>query len=151
MLPSNSRNSEGPKPVVVMGCGRIGAAIASALANEGRAVHILDPDPAALARLPQEAVREGRIIPIVGDATLEYSLRKAQIQDADAFIAVTGQDTLNALAAQVARHIFEIPTVIARMGDPDRKELYNQLGITTISATSIVTELALQAARKSEK
>ncbi|MCI0437725.1 MAG: NAD-binding protein, partial [Chloroflexi bacterium] len=80
MLPSNSRNSEGPKRVVIMGCGRVGASIAAALANEGSAVHILDLDPKALRRLPQGEVRDGRIIPIVGDATLENDLKKAQIQ-----------------------------------------------------------------------
>ncbi|MCI0441447.1 MAG: NAD-binding protein, partial [Chloroflexi bacterium] len=101
-----------------------------------------------LRRLPQGEVRDGRIIPIVGDATLENDLKKAQIQDADAFIAVSGQDTLNALAAQVARHIFEVPTVITRVSDPARKELYNQLGVVTISATDILTELALQATRR---
>ncbi|MGH2542602.1 MAG: potassium channel family protein [Ardenticatenaceae bacterium] len=149
LLPSN-RNGQPPKHVVIMGCGRIGASIAKSLADQGCTIAILDLNPHAFERLSSDVVSEGRIKPITGDGTLEYDLHKASIADADVFIAVSDRDTRNALAAHIAQQIFEIPTVISRMNDPHRKELYNQLGIITISGTTLMTEMMLEAVHRLE-
>ena len=84
-------------------------------------------------------------MPIVGDGTLESDLRKASTQDADMFIAVSGKDSWNAMGAQIAKHILMVPTVICRMNDPVRNEMYSQLGLVTISATGLVTDMILEA------
>ena len=128
-----------------MGCGRVGASIAAALYERGHSLRVLDPDVAAFDRLPSGAIDDGHVVPIVGDGTLESDLRKAATQDADMFIAVSGKDSWNAMGAQIAKHILLVPTVICRMNDPVRNEMYSELGLVTISATGLVTDMILEA------
>ena len=132
--------------VVVMGCGRTGASIVTALSQEGCPVIVIDVDPDAFGLLPPGTVGEGYIVPILADGTLEEDLRKASTQDADVFVALSGSDMSNALAAQIAKHLLQVPTVICRMNDPTRKEMYHQLGLVTISATTVITDMILEAA-----
>lgn len=141
----NQPNSRS-KHVVIMGSGRVGLSIANALSEQGHTLYILDVDPDAFKLIPQDMVNEGRIVPILGDGTLERDLRKAFTQDADVFIALSDRDTSNAMAAQIAKHILQVPTVICRMNDPTRKEIYGQLGLIAVSATKMVTEMVLEAA-----
>ncbi len=145
MLPSVSATGPDQKNVVIMGCGRIGASIAAALSEAGHTIHVLDPNVVAFDLLPQGMIAGGRIVPIVGDGTREKDLRKANTQDAEIFIAVTGKDTRNALGAQLAKHILQVPIVICRMNDPTRTEMYNQLDLVAISATKPITDVALAA------
>ena len=130
-----------------MGCGRIGLSIATALSEQGHTVHILDLSPSAFDLLPAGMKDDGRIVPIVGDGTREADLRRASTQDADVFIALSGKDARNALSAQIAKHVLQVPTVICRINDPTRKEMYTQLGLTAVSAAGLVTEAVLEATR----
>jgi len=139
------RTGSGSKRVVIMGCGRIGASIAIALADQGHSVGILDVNVAAFDLLPPGLVDDDRIAPTLGDGTSEDGLRKASTQEADVFIAMAGKDTRNALAANIAKHVLQVPRVICRMNDPTRKEMYEELGLITVSATSLVTEMVLEA------
>ena len=149
MLSTSNRTNRDTKRAIIVGCGRIGASIARSLADKGCKTYIFDLNSSSFERLPLDIVREGRIVPIVGDGTLEQDLAKADIKNVDLFIAVSDRDTRNAMAAQIAQHIYEIPTVVCRMSDPDRMELYNQLGIITISATTIMTQLVMEATKAS--
>ena len=145
MHPFRDRTDASSQRVVIMGCGRIGASIASTMSDEGYVVHVLDLDSAALDILPQGKVEDGQIVPILGDGTLEEALRKAATQDADIFIAVTGKDSRNILAAQMAQHLLRVPKVICQMNDVANQELYSQLGVITVSATLLVTGTVLDA------
>jgi trk system potassium uptake protein TrkA len=122
-----------------MGCGRLGASIANSLSEAGHTLYMLDLNTAAFDLLPPGMIEDGHILPVVGDGTLERDLRKAYAQDADIFVAVSGRDALNALAAQVAQHILQVPVVICRINDPTRNEVYSQLGLITVSATELVS------------
>ena len=148
MLPALNWTNPGSRRAAIMGCGQIGSSIASTLAEDGWSLHMIDIDPAAFSLLPAGMVDDGHIVAIVGDGTLESDLRKASAQDADVFVAVSGKDARNALAAQIAKHVLQVPTVICRVNDPAAKEMYEQFGIVTISATGLVTEMILQAARQ---
>ena len=128
-----------------MGCGRVGSIVASKMAEEGHKVYILDVNPDNFRRLPSGLVDEKRINPVVGDGTLEDHLRKAQIEEADVFIAVSSLDTRNAQAAQIAKHIFNIPKVVARINDPVRQEMYNQLGLVAVSPTKLISDMIVDA------
>lgn len=145
MHPPLNQTDSTPRHVVIMGCGRVGLSLATALSEEGCSLCILDVNPAAFELISPGKVDEGRIVAILGDGTLERDLRKASMQDADVFIAASGSDARNAMAAQIAKHIFQVPTVICRMGDPARKEIYSQLGLITISSTKLVTDMVLEA------
>jgi trk system potassium uptake protein TrkA len=136
----------GPRPVVVVGCGRTGAAIATALSETGSTVQILDVSVSAFDLLPTGLIEDGQIVPIIGDGTLESDLRKAAAQDADVLIAVSGKDAANAMSAQIAHHILGVPRVICRLSDPVLNEMYEGLELITVSPTGLVSDLILSAA-----
>ena len=134
--------------VLIMGCGRVGAIIATSMAAEGHKVCIIDPNPDNFRRLPTDLLDNAQIVPVIGDGIAEHHLRKAQIEKADVFVAVSGPDTQNALAAQIAQHIFGVPKVVCRINDPGRQEMYTQLGLTVVSPTNHISEMVLEAVRQ---
>ena len=75
---------------------------------------------------------------IVGNGADEDSLRRAGIEHADAFVSTTRGDNRNVMAAQMAKHIFNVPRVISLIHDPIREEMYSSLGLRTVSPTRIV-------------
>ena len=123
--------------VVIMGCGRVGAQLAAMLDEEGHKVTVLDVEPYSFRRLP--STFKGTAL--VGDGTDGDSLRKAGIEEADVFVAVTQGDNRNVMAAQIAKHIFNVPKVVCRIYDPLREEMYHTLGLETISPTKIGAQL----------
>ncbi|HAL47558.1 MAG TPA: TrkA family potassium uptake protein [Dehalococcoidia bacterium] len=145
MIARQEMSRPGLRLVIVVGCGRTGAAIAATMSETDSTVHILDIDATAFDLLPVGLVDQGHIVPILGDGTLERDLRRASTQDADVFIAVSGKDTANALSAQIAHHILRVPKVICRLGDPVMKEMYEGLGLATVSPTGLVTDLIIDA------
>lgn len=124
--------------VVIMGCGRVGAELATTLDREGHHVTILDLNNDQFRRrLPSEF--GGRAM--VGNGIDMDALRRAGIEHADAFVAVTQGDNRNVMAAQIAQHIFNVPRVVCRIYDPIREEIYHTLGIETISPTRVGAQL----------
>lgn len=123
--------------IVIMGCGRVGAQLAGMLDEDGHEVTVVDSDTYSFRRLP--ASFKGT--PLVGDGTDEDYLKKAGIEEADAFIAVTQGDNRNVMAAQIAKHMYNVPRVICRIYDPLREEMYQTLGLETISPTMVGAKL----------
>ena len=123
--------------VVIMGCGRVGARLAGLLDSEGHPVAILDTDAYSFRRLPPTFSGTA----LVGNGTNEEALKKAGIEEADAFVAVTQGDNRNVMAAQIAKHIFNVPRVICRIYDPLRRELYNTLGLEAFSPTIVFAQM----------
>ena len=123
--------------VLIMGCGRVGAQLASLLDAEGHKVTVLDIDAHSFRRL----VPTFGGIALVGDGTSEDALREAGIEEADAFVAVTQGDNRNVMAAQIAKHIFDIQKVVCRIYDPLRKEIYESMGLEAISPTTVFAGL----------
>lgn len=127
--------------VVVMGCGRVGSTIAARLEREGNAVTVVDTDPYSFRRLPSDFKGET----MVGSGYDDHVLVAAGIRQADAFLALTQGDNRNLLAAQMAKHIFEVKTVVARVYDPFRGEIFANLGLRTFSPTNIGADMAYEA------
>ena len=123
--------------VVIMGCGRVGAELAALLDSEKHQVTILDVNSRSFSRL----IPTFKGNALIGDGTDEDSLRKAGIEEADAFIALTQGDNRNVMAAQIAKYIFKVPKVICRIYDPLRGELYQNLGLEAISPTTVFAQL----------
>ncbi len=134
----------GAKRFVIMGCGSPGAAIALSVASLGHRVHILDLQATAFERLPEAELAEGRIVPLVGDGTLQHDLLAASIQDSDVFVGLTPSDTTNAFAAQIAKHIYQVPVVVCRVDDPALRDMYEKLQIVAVSATSLVADKVVE-------
>ena len=125
--------------VVIMGCGRVGARVASLLDHSGNAITVIDTDNRAFRRLPAGFGGET----VIGTGIDEDVLRKAGIEEADAFIAVTNGDNRNIMGAQVARLVFEVPVVICRIYDPVREDTYRRLGLTTVCPTTTISAIIL--------
>jgi trk system potassium uptake protein TrkA len=117
--------------VVIVGCGRVGAGLAVALAAEGDAVVVVDKDRRAFDRLGEDFAGPA----IEGIGFDRDVLEAAGIARADALVAVTGGDNSNVVAARVARDTYRVPRVVARIHDPRRAAIYEQLGIVTVSST----------------
>ncbi len=113
---------------IIIGCGRLGANLANALSNEGENVLIMDENRDSFRRL---ASNFGGLS-VVGDGTDLDMLREARIGQASAVIAVTNDDNTNIMIAQIARDIFHVKRVIARLYDPERETVYQEFGIDTI-------------------
>lgn len=118
--------------IIIVGCGRLGAQLATKLSEEGHDVAVVDRTPANFARLSDEF--NGATITGVGfDIDV---LKSAGIEHADGFAAVTDSDNMNIMAAQVAKTIFKVPMVIARVFDPVKGETYRALGLETVCPTT---------------
>ena len=72
---------------------------------------------------------------VVGNGTDVDVLRRAGIEKADGFVAVTEGDNRNIMASQIAKHVFKVPHVVTRIYDPERAETYEKLGVHTICPT----------------
>jgi trk system potassium uptake protein TrkA len=125
--------------VVIMGCGRVGARIASILDHNGLDVSIIDTDARAFRRLATDF--KGNTV--IGTGIDEDVLRSAGIEQATAFVAVTNGDNRNIMAAQVARLVFNVQEVVCRIYDPVREDTYRRLGLTTVCPTTTISALIL--------
>ena len=123
--------------IIIMGCGHVGAELASVLDAERHKVTILDKDASKFDKLSPEFKGTA----IVGDGTDEEVLQKVGIAQADAFIALTREDERNAMAAQIAKQMFNVPKVVCRIYDPLREEFYASLGLDAISPISVFVQL----------
>lgn len=119
--------------VIILGCGRVGSTLALMLDSEKHAVSIIDKNPDAFLRLGENF--GGRTVAGWGiDADI---LVEAGIEGADAFVAVTNGDNTNIMAAQIAKALFGVPRVLARIYDPLRAQVYREFGIETICSTTL--------------
>jgi trk system potassium uptake protein TrkA len=114
---------------VIIGSGRVGAGLAIAMAERGDTVSVVDKDPRAFERLGERFLGHT----VEGIAFDRDVLEQAGVARADALVAVTGGDNSNIVAARVARDTYKVPRVIARIQDPRRAAIYEELGITTVA------------------
>ena len=128
--------------VIIVGCGRVGARVAAELDQRGETVTVIDISARAFGRLPTtfggETVR--------GNGTDEDVMRSAGADQAELVMTLTEGDNRNALAAQLAKHTFRVPRVIAKINDPLRGEAYRALGLETICRTIILGDALVIAA-----
>ena len=124
-----------------MGCGRVGASVAEGLSRIGHDVAIIDSDNAAFTRLSPDFAGE-RVHGLGFDRDV---LLNAGIEQADAFAAVSSGDNSNIISARLAREIFGVRKVVARIYDAKRAEVYERLGIPTIATVPWTTDRLLHA------
>ncbi len=123
--------------IIILGCGRVGSTFARLMYRDGHSVTIIDLQSEAFRRLGVK-YKGARI---VGNGIDEDVLKRAGIEHADVFIAVTQGDNRNIMASQIAKNVFDVPKVIARIYDPIRADRYRQLGLTTLCTTTIASGL----------
>ena len=128
--------------VIIVGCGRVGARVATELDQRGEHVTVIDTNPRAFTRLPQSFSGET----VRGNGTDEDIMRTAGAEQADVLMTLTEGDNRNALSAQLGKHRFGVPRVIAKINDPLRGEAYRALGLETICRTIILGDALVTAA-----
>jgi trk system potassium uptake protein TrkA len=126
--------------VVVVGCGRVGSQLATMLSVEGHNVTVIDRNDEAFKRLG--STFNG--VTIKGLGFDEEVLIDAGIREADAFAAVTDLDNTNLMAAEVARKLFGVKHVVARLYNPQRERTYQQLDLDYVCGTTLVAENLLE-------
>lgn len=126
--------------IVIMGCGRVGSALAQRLDESGHQVTIIDQSEDAFRKLPQTFTGKT----VVGVGFDRDKLEEAGIRGADAFAAVSSGDNSNIISARVARETFHVKNVVARIYDPRRAEIYARLGIETVASVAWTTEQIMQ-------
>lgn len=125
---------------MIIGCGKLGCAVALELFKRGHDVTVVDSDPNAFYRLGSEF--SGNTV--VGVAYDKDTLEEAGIQFMDAVILATGSDDMNATTGRVCKDFYMVPRTIARINDPRRAKIYESLGIKTISPTGFGADRAIE-------
>ena len=123
--------------VVIVGCGRTGAFLAELLDQSGDTVSIVDVERSAFKRLPANF----KGTPVLGDGTDMDILRQAGVESANAVLALTQGDNRNLMAAQIAKKVFGVDQVFAKVNDPIRAATYRGQGLYTFSRTTILGTL----------
>lgn len=126
--------------ILVVGCGRVGAELATRLATQGLQVTILDRNARAFRRLAEHP----NITRLEGMGFDPEILKEAKIEGAYGLAAVTSGDNTNILSARIAREVFNVPNVVARIYDPRRAVVYQRLGIATVATVTWTTEQAIR-------
>jgi len=118
--------------VIIVGCGRVGASTAAELARMGHSVVVVDRNAATFRLLPQGFAGKT----VTGTGFDREVLEQAGIAEADALVAVTSGDNTNIVAARVAKEVYRVPDVVARIYDPQRADIYRRYGIQTFAPTA---------------
>lgn len=121
---------------LIVGCGRVGSALAKYLDADGHEVIVVDENAAAFKRLGKF---KGHVVVGTG---IDYDvLKRAGAATADGFIAVTNGDNRNIMAALIAQRMFKIKRIVARIYDPPRGQMYRELGVQTVCPTTVGAKL----------
>ena len=123
--------------VIIVGCGRVGAELAKLLSGEGHDVVVIDKSRESFSRLGDSF----NGLTMAGNGFDLALLKQVGAEKADAFCAVTNGDNTNLISAQVAKKIFRVPKVFARVYDPQRAHIYAALGLDIISGTMLFSSM----------
>lgn len=134
------KHSNKSKYIIIIGCGSLGSSLAGKLSAFGANVVVVDKDRVAMKKLPPEFSGFTVMTEVIG----KNALIDSKIEQADILIATTDEDNTNIMIAQIAKKIYSVPKVIARISEPSKMEAYEDLDIETISPTilaaSIITD-----------
>ncbi len=119
--------------IIVAGCGKIGANLVKRLSNDGHDVAVIDPSQENFAQLENGT----NCLTVTGMPIDEDVLKSAGIERADALLAVTSDDNVNVMTAQIASQLYHVPHVVTRVYDPEKDEVLRQMGLTTVCPTML--------------
>lgn len=126
--------------IIIVGCGRLGSYLANRLSLNGNSVVVIDNNESAFNLLSAEYSG----FKISGDATELAVLKQAKIDKADVVIAASREDNINLMVSQIAKKIYKVPRVIARVFDTKREEIYRVLGIETVCPTIVAGDVFME-------
>jgi len=126
--------------VLIVGCGDLGSSLAVMLSDSGSIIRVLDKNDQAFKALPQRRIETARIVPVLGDGCSERDLRRASAHEADIFIACTGSQTINLMAAQIAKNIIQTPKILCVLKDAEMAEIFEKLDIESVVSRKIMAD-----------
>ncbi|MDG0866906.1 potassium channel family protein [Candidatus Lucifugimonas marina] len=126
--------------VIIVGAGNLGSSLARKLSDLGHRITIIEKNPKAVSLLPRGRVDSGAMTIVHRDGSTSAGMLEAGISDADVFVAATGKDSLNGLAAQRAKLIYRVEEVMTVVRDEGARTLYDSLGISTINKASLASD-----------
>ena len=118
--------------IIIIGCGKVGSALAGELIDQGHEVVIIESDLQAIQNADDLDCIKITGVPIDRDV-----LKQAGIETADVLCAVTQNDNINIMVAQIAKEIFKVPRIVARIFNPISREVFDQFQINTICQTEL--------------
>ena len=122
--------------ILIIGCGRVGSELAGVLSREGHDVSVVDRSADAFSLLPEDFAGYCTAgVPIDQDV-----LRQAGIENCDAVAAVSPDDNVNIMVCQLARELFHVDNLVARINDPERENVFSHFGLRTICPTNIAVD-----------
>lgn len=119
--------------ILVVGCGKVGSQLSNILSSMGHDTAVIDPDSASFERLSDDF----RGYTVAGVPIDQTVLRRGGIEACDAVAAVTEDDNTNVMVCQLAREVFHVPRVLARVFDPKRGDVFSQFGLPTVCPTNL--------------
>lgn len=122
--------------IIIAGCGKIGANLVKKLSNDGHDVVVIDPNEQSFSQLEIGT----NCLTVTGMSIDEDILKSAGIERADALCAVTSDDNVNIMTAQIAKQLYHVPYVVTRCYDPDKDEVLRQMGLCTVCPTMLTVE-----------
>mgnify|MGYP005632552103 FL=1 len=126
--------------VIIIGAGNLGSSLVRKLSDLGHRITVIEKNPKAVSMLPSGRIDSGAITVIHDDGSTGAAMLEAGIASANVFIAATGNDSLNGLAAQRAKTIFRVEKVMAIVSDEGARILYDSLGISTINKATLASD-----------
>lgn len=125
--------------IIIMGGGRVGLALANLLIENGEDITLIENDES----LCGDVAAELDALVICGNGTNSKLLEESNIEDADYFIATTGNDEANLLSCILVRK-YNVPNIIARVSNPDHEEAFKEVGIDHVISPEITAAAQLQ-------
>lgn len=122
--------------IIIAGCGKVGSSVAKEFVDDGHDVVIIDKDKERLESLGT-GLNALRIVGVEYDIDI---LKEAGIYECDVFLALTQNDSINITSCQMAKKIFNVKKVIAKVSDVNKEHIYISLGIDYISPIKLGIE-----------
>lgn len=122
--------------IVIAGCGKVGAQFARIMSEEGHEIAVVDSSSENLSLLGPSF----HGVTVLGVPIDEDVLKQAGIESADGFAAVTPDDNINMMACQIAKEVFRVPRIFARIQDPVKEQVFYQFGVHTVCPTNMAVE-----------
>lgn len=122
--------------ILVVGCGKVGSQFARIMAGEGHEIAVVDSSSENFKLLGQGF----HGVTVLGVPIDEDVLKQAGIESADGFAALTPDDNINMMACQIAKEIFHVPRIFARIQDPVKEQVFYQFGVHTVCPTNMAVE-----------
>ena len=132
--------------IIVVGCGKVGASLAGVLVDQGHDVVIVESDSQLIRSASDLDCIKINGVPIDRDV-----LRQAGIETADVVCAVTQNDNINIMVAQIAGQVFSVPRVITRIFNPGSRPVFESFGLEAICSTELTVQAFLRSIHREQE